>query len=233
MAEARLTGDGSYTLFHPQSGECFHSHKGALTESEYVFIWASKLDERLAQAKAQEQALTVLEMGLGTGLNYLLTARAALAAGVPLEYHALEIALLQPAALELLHYELIPDLAPLLIEFSAQLACWQGLSPGLHRTDTQAGSLKLYLGDAREVVLPERYFELCYFDAFSPASAPELWQQAQLQRYFDCLRPGGSWVSYCAQGAVRRSLLACDFDVDRLLGPPGKREMLRANRRPD
>jgi tRNA U34 5-methylaminomethyl-2-thiouridine-forming methyltransferase MnmC len=41
------------------------------------------------------------------------------------------------------------------------------------------------------------------------------------------LNEGGIFVTYCAKGEVRRNLQAAGFVVERLQGPPGKREMLR------
>jgi tRNA U34 5-methylaminomethyl-2-thiouridine-forming methyltransferase MnmC len=45
---------------------------------------------------------------------------------------------------------------------------------------------------------------------------------------YNLLNDGGVWVSYCAKGSVRRGLEKAGFEVTRLPGPPGKREMLRA-----
>lgn len=38
MIELEQTADGSYTLFVPELNEHYHSVKGALTESEHIFI---------------------------------------------------------------------------------------------------------------------------------------------------------------------------------------------------
>jgi tRNA U34 5-methylaminomethyl-2-thiouridine-forming methyltransferase MnmC len=38
---------------------------------------------------------------------------------------------------------------------------------------------------------------------------------------------GGVFVTYSAKGEVRRQLTASGFDMERLPGPPGKKEMLR------
>lgn len=231
MPEPRLSNDGSYTLYDETTGECFHSHKGALTESEHVFIAAGQLQQRLQDAKANNTSLRIVEMGLGTGLNYLLSARAAQAAAVTLEYHALEIKMLDTDTLSSLQYDTIPGLAVLCAEYLSLMQACQDLPPGVHVLNTSTGCLHVHLGDAQEAQLPTDYFSLCYFDAFSPGSAPSLWQQSQLQKFYASLQVDGAWLSYCAQGAVRRDLIACGFAVERLPGPPGKREMLRATRR--
>ena len=56
------TADGSYTLYVPELDEHYHSVKGALTESQHIFI-----DMGLKHSTVQ--APRILEIGLGTGLN--------------------------------------------------------------------------------------------------------------------------------------------------------------------
>jgi tRNA U34 5-methylaminomethyl-2-thiouridine-forming methyltransferase MnmC len=73
-------------------------------------------------------------------------------------------------------------------------------------------------------------YDLVYFDAFAPTTQPELWTAAVMQRMHSALRPGGVLVTYCAKGEVRRAMQAAGFSVERLPGPPGKREMMRAIR---
>ena len=50
------------------------------------------------------------------------------------------------------------------------------------------------------------------------------------KRIFNALKPHGVLVTYSAKGVVRRSMQAVGFSVERLDGPPGKREMLRATK---
>ena len=77
---------------------------------------------------------------------------------------------------------------------------------------------------------PEGKYNLIYFDAFAPEVQPELWTKEVFQKMFDMLETGGVLVTYCAKGEVRRTMQSCGFLVERLPGPPGKREMLRAQR---
>ena len=73
-------------------------------------------------------------------------------------------------------------------------------------------------------------FDLIYFDAFGAQVQPELWQEAIFQRMYTALKRGGYLVTYAAKGSVRRAMQACGFTVERLPGPPMKREMLRAHK---
>lgn len=85
-------------------------------------------------------------------------------------------------------------------------------------------------GDLNTLPFPAA-LDLIYYDAFSPESQPELWREelfAQLRR---CCRPGAILTTYCAKGEVRRRLERSGFSVERLPGPPGKREVLRATAR--
>lgn len=82
--------------------------------------------------------------------------------------------------------------------------------------------------DILQFQLPEASIDLIYHDAFSPNAEPTLWTTDLFQKMYKVLKVGGVWVSYCAKGQVRRDLQSSGFQVERLPGPPGKREMLRA-----
>lgn len=47
---------------------------------------------------------------------------------------------------------------------------------------------------------------------------------------YTSLKVNGILVTYSAKGSVRRAMLEVGFKVERLDGPPGKREMLRATK---
>jgi len=75
---------------------------------------------------------------------------------------------------------------------------------------------------------PKTTFDIIYYDAFGARAQPELWEARWLQKCADMLSTGGVFVTYAAKGSVRRALEAAGLIVERLPGPPGKREMLRA-----
>ena len=74
----------------------------------------------------------------------------------------------------------------------------------------------------------EQFFDVLFYDSFGYHAQPEMWDEKALAICFNMLKPEGVWVSYCAKGQVRRDLEKVGFSVERLEGPPGKREMLRA-----
>ena len=224
--EVRTTADGSPTLYVPALDEHYHSHHGAAQESRHVFI-AAGLAPRLAADLGQPGAgpLRLLEVGLGTGLNALLTLEAAQAAGVAVAYTGYETYPL-PA-------EAVAALAPqwqysqVLSQAFAHLhaAPWGEqirLAPGFH--------LSKMLAAVQHEPLPAAHYDLIYFDAFAPEKQPELWTEAMFAQLYAAAAPGAVLVSYCAQGQFRRNLRAAGWLTEKLPGPPGKREMTRARK---
>ena len=76
----------------------------------------------------------------------------------------------------------------------------------------------------------QNVFNLIYFDAFGYRVQPELWSVTMFNKMFQALKNGGILVTYAAKGSVRRAMQEVGFTVERLPGPPGKREMLRATK---
>lgn len=216
------TADGSYTLRSVQIDEHYHSVVGAVNESTHVFL-QNGLEHVLA-AQVQ-RPVQLLEVGLGTGLNLLLTWIRCLEGKCTVDYTALEPHPVSAPNLESLAY--CEDLA------------WPGLhAPYMERMTTRAGEHWKAIGGltfqqqpltALELHSPER-FDLIYFDAFGPNTQPEMWTLDVFRHMLTLLRSGGVLVTYCAKGDVRRTMQAAGFTVERLKGPPGKREMLRARR---
>ena len=99
-----------------------------------------------------------------------------------------------------------------------------------HLVELQPEKKLLKIETKLENYVPSEKVNLVYFDAFGPNTQPEMWLPSQLQRCYDALEEGGIFVTYCAKGQVRRDLVSCGFEVERLPGPPGKREMLRGRK---
>lgn len=210
------TADGSPTVEIPDLGITYHSRHGAVQESMHVFIEAGL---RPLLSRATGETLRVFEMGFGTGLNALLSAEAIKDLPVNLHYTTVEQFPLQEAEVKELHFEGLDD--SLLQDMHT--ANWN--EPVALRSNFTL--LKLDT-DLLSLELPGR-FHLIYYDAFAPAAQPELWTVTVFQKLFNALLPGGILVTYCSKGDVRRALIAAGFEVEKLPGPKGKREMLRAN----
>jgi tRNA U34 5-methylaminomethyl-2-thiouridine-forming methyltransferase MnmC len=216
--EVVLTKDGSYTLRSPLHQQTYHSHHGAIEESLHVFV-ASGL---LAVTSA---AINVLEVGLGTGLNMLLTWREAERGAKRVHYTALEPFPLNEQLLVSLGHTAQIGWTQEETAFFAMMRepanTWHYPSP-MFAFQWQRTTLGQW--DRAGI------FDLVYYDAFSPRVQPELWTEEAFGHAYRAIRPGGSLVTYCAKGSVRRAMAAAGFTVERLPGPPGKRHMLRAQR---
>jgi tRNA U34 5-methylaminomethyl-2-thiouridine-forming methyltransferase MnmC len=204
--ELLQTADGSFTLFIPEVEETYHSTHGAVQESMHVFI------ENGLKACDKEE-IRILEVGLGTGLNASLTLQHATK---KIDYCALEPYPLSKEVLE-----------ELSINKSDQLEMKFHLSApnewiSIHE---QFSFVRMEVG--LEEFQSEEKFDIIYYDAFGPRVEPGLWTLERMQQCFNLLNEGGVFVTYCAKGEVRRNLQAAGFVVERLAGPPGKREMLR------
>jgi tRNA U34 5-methylaminomethyl-2-thiouridine-forming methyltransferase MnmC len=218
----QLTTDGSHTVAIPSLDITYHSRHGAINESLHVFIDAG-LNYWLKQQDTKQ--LRIFEMGFGTGLNALLTYIEAAKNNLNIHYSSIEQFPLEKEIVASLNYcETLQrnDLTELFTTMHA--AEWNEdvhLSPSFTLHKIQASLL--------EMPLKEK-FDLVYYDAFAPNAQPELWTVEVFKKLYDALNEGGSLVTYCSKGDVRRALIAAGFNVSKIPGPPYKREMLRAEK---
>lgn len=215
MITIEKTDDGSNTLYVPEMDEHYHSVKGALTESEHIFI-------RMGLSHSLVPSPRILEIGFGTGLNAFLTLLAADAGQRPVHYTSLER---YPVAADTVHRLGYPEqICP---ERAADFYALHSAPWGVDVPLTDYFTLHKVETDFTRHPFAEQY-DVIYFDAFAPEKQPEMWSEELFGRLFACLHPGGILVTYCAKGVVRRTLQAIGFTVERLPGPPGgKREILR------
>lgn len=213
------TQDGSHSLLLDTLDETYHSRHGALTESQYVFI-----GQGLNRFWHLTQPIDILEVGFGTGLNALLTAQAATHRQQLIHYHSLEPHPIPDSLIHQLNYaQLVDDTEGLWAKIHA--AAW-----GQRERLNPYFELAKYEDSLEQFAAPTSAFDLMYFDAFAPNKQPSVWSLPNLQKCYQALRPGGVLVSYCAQGQFRRHLAASGFEVAKLPGPPGKREMVSATK---
>jgi tRNA U34 5-methylaminomethyl-2-thiouridine-forming methyltransferase MnmC len=200
------TADGSFTLFIPEVEETYHSTHGAVQESMHVFIESG-------MKACDKEVIRILEVGLGTGLNAMLTLQNAT---TKIDYSALEP---YPLSKEILNELAASRSDQFEMKFHVSNAGeWISLQENFSFIRMEVGL---------EEFSSEEKFDVIYYDAFGPRVEPGLWTLERMQQCFDLLNDGGVLVTYCAKGEVRRNLQAAGFVVERLAGPPGKREMLR------
>ena len=215
------TGDGSTTIYLPEWNEHYHSIHGAIQEARHVFIEMG-LKKVLG---SQRQDISILEIGFGTGLNALVTWQETRNVPVKITYTGIEAYPIEEKEVKELNFssEIKEEKARDIFELLHALP-WE--QPGEITTEFNLHKQKKYFQDITDI---EKY-DLVYFDAFGARVQPELWTAAIFSRMFDALIPGGILVTYAAKGSVRRAMLEVGFKVEKLPGPPGKREMLRATK---
>jgi len=215
------TADGSSTVSIPEMNVTYHSTHGAIQESMHVFI-----DAGLKHALSRNSAISILEMGFGTGLNALLTLMEAHSAKKPVHYTAIELYPLEPEQIKTLNYCEQLDRKDLMQSFEIlHSSPWEkDFQITEYLTLFKSGTDLLEI----ETLQTGQLFHLIYFDAFAPTAQPELWTSTVFEKLFALLSPGGLLVTYCSKGDVRRAMQSAGFRVEKLAGPPGKREMVRA-----
>ncbi|MFB2120582.1 MULTISPECIES: tRNA (5-methylaminomethyl-2-thiouridine)(34)-methyltransferase MnmD [Parapedobacter] len=221
MVEFVVTADGSKTLYHPAIGEHYHSRHGAVQESRHVFL-SMGLGHFMEQH--QPLAVSVLEIGFGTGLNFLFTADSCYAKGISLDYTGVEAYPLPLPTLSQTGYDDYVSRevwTAFLARYTDSLAAPQVILDGC--------SLEIAHCAAMEFTTEKR-FDVLYFDAFAAVHQPEMWTEETLRHVCTLLKPGGVFVTYAITGHLKRTLRSFGFIIEKVPGAPGKREMLRATK---
>jgi tRNA U34 5-methylaminomethyl-2-thiouridine-forming methyltransferase MnmC len=219
------TEDGSHSLYVPELNESYHSFHGALSESMHVFIKKGLLHWLEQHPEAAE--VKILEVGLGTALNALLTIRETFNhKKTDFDYTALEAFPLEPEITQKLNYgEMMKDetLAELFVKLHE--AAWNLKVKLTHNFFIQKMYTKL-----EDFQQADQSFDVVYYDAFAPSKQAEMWTQELLAKVAAMIKAGGVLVTYCAKGQFKRDLKAVGFEVETLDGPPGKKEMVRGTK---
>ena len=259
MVNIQVTEDGSHTLFSEMAGQTYHSSYGAIQESRYIFISQLSIksqrstvdgqqsivgdqearadgfgDERLScglamGCEAKLEALSVLEIGFGTGLNAVLAAEWARENGARVEFTTIELYPLEQEVYGELNYGRLLGCEELFLQLHE--AEWDA---GLQRVNENFAIRKCKSDIVEELsneecgMRNEELYDVVFFDAFSPDAQPELWTEEVFRNVYRLMKEGGVMTTYCAKGDVRRAMLAAGFRVEKLQGPPGKRHILRA-----
>lgn len=210
-----ITEDGSHTLYNPDIDESYHSTHGAIQESKFIFI-----DKGLNYAPKSE--VRILEIGFGTGLNALLSYVNAIENKKIIHYTTLEL------------FPIDKDLVTQLNFCKFEISDYQTVFEEMHALEWEVEhklsptfTLRKIKADFCKIDL-DRSFDIVYFDAFSPEKQAEMWTSEQFNKIYASCNNEAVLTTYCAKGYVRRNLINAGFKVERLQGPPGKREILRA-----
>lgn len=214
----KTTEDGSHTLYIPELDEHYHSTHGAVQESLHVYLEAGL-------HRCNKSEISLLEIGFGTGLNAFLTLLDTEKSSKTVKYTTLERYPVSLIDTKTLNYGklLDPSQKERFIQLhSSPWEYWVQITPSFHLKKWQMDVSTL------DKFQPEALFDVIYYDAFAPGKQPNMWTEKIFSRLYDLSNQGAILTTYCAKGAVRRMLQSAGYQVERLPGPPGKREILRA-----
>lgn len=216
------TADGSVTIHLPEWDEQYHSKHGAIQEALHVFIKMGL--EHIVHTYGAKK-LSILEIGFGTGLNAFITFLEAEKLRLEIDYTGVEAFPVTAWEIKNLNYTeaLSADDKSEIFEKLHRVP-W-GIEVEISRFFRLIKQQKYF----QEIKDSEAY-DLIYFDAFGARVQPELWNTKMFENMYEILKSGGVLVTYAAKGSVRRVMKGVGFEVERLPGPPGKREMLRATK---
>jgi tRNA U34 5-methylaminomethyl-2-thiouridine-forming methyltransferase MnmC len=216
LRQIKTTTDGSTTIHLPEWDESYHSKHGAIQEAYHVFI-------KNGLSLCNKQAVAILEIGFGTGLNAFITYLESKANNIAIEYTGVEAYPISQEEVFAMNY--VEEL---------QATDYQNIYGEMHECLWEE---KVVLDSNFSLTKRKQFFDeikyvsdfdLIYFDAFGYRVQPELWSTLIFQKMFDALKEGGILVTYAARGVVKRSMEEVGFTVKKVPGPPGKREMMIA-----
>lgn len=212
------TQDGSTTIHIKEWNECYHSKHGAIQEAKHVFI-------KNGLALFPNQSISILEIGFGTGLNTFITYLEAQELGQTIDYVGVEAYPISEHEIQSMNYlEELNALESKAIFDKIHSVNWEEKND-LSETFSLTKRKQFF-----ENIEDIEKFDLIYFDAFGYRVQPELWSTSIFEKMYNALKPNSVLVTYAARGVVKRSMIEVGFTVEKLAGPPGKREMFRARK---
>lgn len=217
--EIKITNDGSTTVMIQGLKVSYHSMHGAVQESEHIFINSGL---RYAMETFRSGDLHIFEMGFGTGLNAVLTTAMAEKHQRTLRYNTIEKYPLTLEETSQLNFNQEENLQSLLME----------MHECEYDTELQLSPYFYFKKERKDLLdwKPEGKFELLYFDAFAPLSQPELWTENVFRKLYHATAPGGALLTYCSKSSARKAMTAAGWQVFKISGPFGKRDIVRAIR---
>ena len=212
------TLDGSTTIHLQEWDECYHSKHGAIQEAQHVFI-------KNGLSLFENTHVSILEIGFGTGLNAFISFLEAKKLNQTIDYVGVEA--YPVSADEVLSMNYVEEL---------NATDESAIFKTMHESNWEE---KISLNKDFSLTKRKQFFEaiddiekfdLIYFDAFGYRVQPELWSTEIFRKMYNALKPNSVLVTYAARGVVKRSMIEVGFTVEKLAGPPGKREMFRARK---
>lgn len=208
-----ITDDGSSSIFVEKLGEHYHSHFGAKQESEFIFI-----NSALKQIDKAE--INIIEFGFGTGLNALLSMEYAVQKNIRIKYKSIEKYPVSEKEYMELNFSNKENNSNFIKLHSSKWEQWITIMPCFRLYKTEI--------DFRHFEKEIEEYDIVFFDAFAPDVQPHLWTKEIFANIYNSMKNGGIFITYTVKGDVRRLLKSVGFNVEKIPGPPGKREITRA-----
>ena len=213
------TSDGSHTIYNSELNETYHSLHGSINESNTVYI-QNGLEYYIK--KKSRKKINILEVGFGTGLNFLLTNIFFERRKENIFYHTIEPYPLPNKVIEKLNY---------VSEVGEQYKDIFSLSHklGNDKKNYISENLEFLKSETslENTILTDKY-DIIFYDAFAPSKQPSMWKRINLEKIFSHMKNSSVLVTYCSSGQFKRDLKSIGFKVNVLPGPKGKKEMVRA-----
>jgi tRNA U34 5-methylaminomethyl-2-thiouridine-forming methyltransferase MnmC len=211
------TEDGSTSIFIPEWNESYHSKHGAIQEAYHVFI---KSGFSLFEGKP----VSILEIGFGTGLNAFITSIEAEKNNQRVNYVGVEAYPISDEEIASMNFASLIDSNKMHV-FNQIHSCPWEINNDIQTTFSLTKRKQLF-----QDIDDEDSFDLIYFDAFGFTLQPELWSVEIFNKMYKALRNDGVLVTYACRTAIKNAMKEAGFQIEKLPGAPGKREMLRAKK---
>ena len=223
LRSLKTTQDGSKTLHVSSLDETYHSHHGALQEAKHVFI-------KNGINRLKKYEINILELGFGTGLNVLVTLDEYLKTDIchKINYFSLEKYPLKLEEATSLEYDKFFENEFVKNAFTKIHSTDWGKSENIEK-DFFLQKIEEDFYNIKDIEMPP--IDLVYFDCFGARVQPDLWEEPLVKMVAEKMAPGGLFTTYSSKGSLQRILKGLNFEVEKLEGPKGKREMINAWKR--
>ncbi|OYT16276.1 MAG: SAM-dependent methyltransferase [Bacteroidetes bacterium 4572_77] len=212
--------DGSTSIALLDQNEQYHSIHGAIQESEHIFI-----KHGLQRISLERNTIHILEIGMGTGLNVLLSFLFAQEQELQIHYTALEKYPLEEEWTSAMNY------AEKLHHSPNAKQIYEAIHSCKWNTEISLSDrfkfIKINKG-AQDINYQDLSFDLVYHDAFNPDLEPSLWSEELFNKFYAAMKTPSILTTYSTKGIVKRALKSAGFIIEKKPGPIGKREILNA-----
>ena len=215
------TSDGSHTIYDESLNETYHSIHGSINESNHVYVNAG-LKQFIYESRKKH--VNILEVGFGTGLNFLLLYDFLKKRNIKVDYHTIEPNPLNDSVLEKLNFSKIIGSV-----YEIFKIIHKSKTDELVEIDKKITFLKS-VDTIENIKLKERKYNIIFFDAFAPSKQPDIWSYNNLNKIHSSMGEDSIIVTYCSSGKFKKTLHDLGFKVEVLDGPKGKKEMVRVRK---